>query len=65
MTINSWLGSLMCPQVRYKVFTGTRDTSVPFAGPRLYTEAPGGLTDVVSPNRRDAKFRSPDMAGGA
>ncbi len=37
----------MCPQVLYKVFTGTKDMTIPFAGPRMYKEAPGGLTDVM------------------
>ncbi len=35
------------PHVRFKVYTGTKEMAVPFAGPKLFKEAPGGLTDVM------------------
>ena len=41
--VTQWLGSLMIPPYKYKVFT-VKDphASVPFTGPRLTEEAPGG-----------------------
>ena len=34
--VNQWLGSLMCPPYKYRVFTvQAPHASVPFAGPRL------------------------------
>ena len=41
--INQWLGSLMCAQYKYKVFTvETPSAEVPFTGARFTRAAPGG-----------------------
>ena len=40
--INSWLGALQCEEVRWRVFSGSRDLVVPFAGRVLTRESPEG-----------------------
>ena len=50
--VNQWLGSLMIPPYKYKVFT-VKDphASLPFTGPRFTKEAPGGW-DIFCRQRR-------------
>ena len=40
--MNSWLGSLQCAGLRWRVFTGSKELYVPFAGRILTRAAPGG-----------------------
>ncbi len=40
--INSWLGALQCEEVRWNVFSGSRDLVIPFQGHVMTRESPEG-----------------------
>ena len=51
LAINSWIGALQCREVKWKVFTSSdRHLDLPFGGPKLYKEAPGGF-DILCQQR--------------
>ena len=41
--INSWLGALMCGEVKWRVYSGSRDLAVPFAGRVMTRASPEGF----------------------
>ena len=51
LACNSWIGALQCREVKWKVFSSSdRNIDIPFRGPKLYKEAPGGW-DVMCQQR--------------
>ena len=63
--INSWLGALQCEEIRWKVFSGSRDLIPPFAGRVLSRKSPEGYDHCCEQRVASLSSFRPHMADRA